>query len=205
MPADKSKGRPPAEKRLVAAGNELWGQERAVPEKLGQSDLDLISAWLDGELDDRQARQVAAKVAADPAWAAEADALRRLDGLLDAWQAPPLRRDLSSAILARTRRPLRLPGWARALAPLAAAAAIFAAATVFRAPSPTPPPAGGVAGIDTPAQPEFDAQVDKLLAEVPEEDRLLVKNLDILADYDVLVSFETLQALDRLAQRQGGS
>lgn len=97
-----------------------------------------LSAWLDGELPAPRADEVANLVASDPAWKQAHAELTRLDGLLDAWQAPAMPVDLPDRILDRAHRPnvLRIARW---LAPAAAAAMLAVAGlAVYRAQTPSP-------------------------------------------------------------------
>ncbi len=166
---------------------------------LNETDREQLSAWLDGELSEAEARQVAQRVEQDPAWATEADALRRLDGLLDAWTAPPLRRDLSDAVLARAHQRPPRHRWLATLTPLAAAAAIALAVGIFHLARPAGPTQGPpLAGQAQPA----DA-IQQVVSQIPPGDRLTVENLDLLEDYAVLTDFATLEALERLERHQG--
>lgn len=169
-----------------------------LPNTLGQSELEQIVAWLDGELSLQEADQVAARVQSDPAWSAAAREFRQLDQLLDGWQAPALPRDLTGEVLARARRKPALPAWVRLTAPLAAAAAIVLVAVAFHAMRPATPAKTGGAGTVATA----NLAVTDDLARVVQSDQFLVENLDLFKDYDVLKDFATLKAMDEL-ERQG--
>jgi anti-sigma factor RsiW len=170
---------------------------------LEQPDREQLSAYLDGELTEAESAAVETRIADDPAFATALDELRQLDGLLDNWTAPPLRRDLAKDILAEAHRRRRLPGWVQILAPLAAAAMILLAVGVAHfagdASAPAPPVAGDP---EAPPADAFAEQVDQVLAQVPAEDRLAVENLDLLANYEVLTSFETIEAMARIDQQR---
>lgn len=175
---------------------------------LGQADLERISAWLDGELDARQSAEVAARVQRDPAWSAAAEEFRRVGALLEYWQAPPLRRDLTDTIVAKARSRRQLPTWVRLAAPLAAAAAIvLLAVTRVSVEPPTDtrntPIAGSSQSDSTPASDPLMADIERIV-NVPDTDRFVVENLDIVRDYDVLKDFETLQAIASLERRTEG-
>lgn len=157
--------------------------------KLKPTELEQISAFLDGELPETQARQVAEMIERDPAWAAAANEFSRLDVLLEAWPTPRLAGDLTTSILSATRRKRPHPAWVQWMAPLAAAAAIVVAVTLFR-PAPT-----------APGPKVADSTMQRTLEAVPQEDRFVVENLDVFEDYDVLVQYETLEALAALEQQ----
>lgn len=165
--------------------------------RLGQSELEQIVAWLDGELSLQEAGRVAARVQSHPAWSAAAREFRQLDQLLDGWQAPALPRDLTGKVLAKARRKPGLPAWVRLMAPLAAAAAIVLIAVAFHAMRPATPATTGGAGTVAKANP---AATDDL-ARVAQNDQFLVENLDLFQDYDVLKDFATLKAMDELERQ----
>ena len=92
-------------------------------------DVDMLSAYFDGELSPAEAARVERRIADDPAWAAAMAELRSLDGVLDAYECPAMPRGLPSRIVAAARR-LDRPVWVRALrlaGPMAAAAAVVLA------------------------------------------------------------------------------
>jgi len=184
-------------------------------DKLTKIEAGQLHAFLDGELPAEQAHQVAARVESEPVFSAEAEAYRRLDALLDAWQAPPLRRDLTQAILARTAQKRDWPAWVRLLAPVAAAAMIFLAVWTFHAvndggapPGRTPISQGHGSGTGKvtplPIEP-LPKDLAVIVAEVPVEDHFAVENLDLFTNYEILSSFETLEAIERLESSTGGA
>lgn len=167
-------------------------------EQLTQSQREQLNAYLDGELSAEQAQQVAARLAEDPTWASAAGELRQLDRLLDQWTVPPLRRDLSDSIVAKAQHRRGVPAWVQILTPLAAAAAIVLAVYVSQrvaSDRPAAPTAPGQA---------YNAEIEQVLSEVEPDDRLAVEHLDMLQEYQVLASFETIQAMERIEQSEGG-
>jgi len=162
--------------------------------KLRQDELEQISAFLDGELPADQTRDVARRIDSDPAWAAAADELGKLESLLDAWPTPRLAGDLTTSILAATRRKQPRPAWVQWLAPLATAAAIVAAVLLLG-------PTGSRPGPEVAGEPTV-SPIEKVIEAVPREDRFVVENLDVFEDYDVLVRYETLEALAALEREQ---
>ncbi len=177
--------------------------------KLEQSEIEQIHAFLDGELPAEQAEPVAARIERDPTFSAEANAYRQLDAFLDTWQAPPLRRDLTQAILARTARKREVPAWVRVLAPVAAAAMIFVVVWGFHAvggsetgtPGRTPIVTNNGSNADTGGK----TPLQKELAGLSAEDQFVVENLDLFVNYEILSSFETLEAIERLESGTGGA
>lgn len=113
------------------------------------TDTERISAWLDGDLDGAAADAVRARIAEDPAFARQVDAMRALRATLDALpdEAPPPA--LDRRVLARVRGPRR---W-----PLAVVGGLVAAAALALA-WPTAPARVLVAGTEWVAgQGEVDA------------------------------------------------
>ena len=167
---------------------------------LSQSQLDQISAFLDGELSASQTDQVAARLENDPAWAAAAGQFQKLGTLLEVWEAPPLRRDLTDSILAKARRKSRLPEWVRAMIPLAAAAAIFLTVAAYHFLTTDSAGVNSLVTLGGQGASDSDTQAsEKLLKGIDDQDHFVVKNLDLFQDYDVLADFETLSAIDKPA------
>ena len=73
-----------------------------------------LSAWIDGELSDARAEQVAKAVQSDPALAAEADELRQVAALLSQFAPPALPDDFAQRIAAQAipPKPSHFPRWA---------------------------------------------------------------------------------------------
>ncbi|MFW6154745.1 MAG: DUF3106 domain-containing protein [Planctomycetota bacterium] len=163
-----------------------------VDRDLTRTQREQLSAYLDGQLPSDEAAAVAERIADDPRWRKAAAEYERLDAVLDRWTAPRMQRDLTAAILSEARRKPPRPAWVRWLAPLSAAAAIVVAVML---------------SIDRPAP---RTATDAPLAErakqavrtVPREDRFVVKQLDIFANYDVLANFDTLRAMEDAADAE---
>lgn len=99
--------------------------------ELSQSDMERLSAWIDGELSPAEAETVARRVETDATWTRAYRQLQALDSALDAWEAPAPPADLVSRIVTRSRRKpdpvvLRVGRWI-----LSAAAVILIAAGVL--------------------------------------------------------------------------
>jgi hypothetical protein len=164
---------------------------------LQQADCDDLSAYLDGELSDVRAVEVARLVRDDPVWRAAHAELRALDAAMDAWTVPAPPEGLAQRVLASVRRRahrpllLRTAAW---LGPLAAAAAVaLLAVAIMNRPSS-----------DVPGR---ELGSSRALAPVPKAERadverMIVENLGFFSDYEVLEEMETLQALDEL-EREG--
>jgi len=164
-----------------------------VREPMDQSELEDLSAFLDGELPPQRAAEVEALIRSDPRWAAAQRELNALDAILDAYAAPPAPADLAGRIIRRSRklgRPkplvIRLVRW---IAPAAAAAAVILIAAVALRRGPT----------RTQVSPK-DA-----LADVPKADRFVVENLSFFRDYEVIENLETLKAIERLDDKDSGT
>jgi len=159
---------------------------------LEQSDLEALSAWLDGELPAADADRVGGLVASDPAWGAAHRELAALDEALAAMPVPRPSRPLTERIVrAALRR--RLAGRVvRIAAPLAAAAAVVIAVLALTTGNP-PRPRG------------IERTIATHLADVAPADRALVANLGIFApevesftDVRDVVDADTLAALASL-------
>ncbi len=148
-------------------------------DNLKHAELELISAYVDGELPEAQARKVARRIKAEPTWAAAAEEITSLDALLETWTPPRLQRDLTGSILAATLRKPKRPQWLKWVPPMAAAASIALAAWLGHGVMPRP--SGQLAAIDT-----VDAKVTQAIEALSPEDRFVVENLDLFQDYAVV-------------------
>jgi len=153
-----------------------------------QQDFDDLSAWLDGRLDDRRAEEMRRVVESDRDLREACRQLRRLNELLDAYEAPPAPAGLAERIVANVRRagrrsaPVRLLRW---LAPAAAAAAvIIAVALAWNRRRTVPEPKG---------TPQVAGQMlTRTVAPKP------TVKASFFADFEILENFETLQAIEDL-------
>ena len=166
-----------------------------------QSDIESLSAWMDGELPPDEAAHVAALVQSDPVWKATHREFLAVDEALE--QLPPARprQPLTDRIVrAATRRRSLAAQVIRIAAPLAAAAAIVLVVwTVWFAGDNRPPVAPGpIAGMAK--------AINEHLATVAAEDRLLVAHLRLfepdveayqavrdIADADTLAALASLE------------
>lgn len=168
-------------------------------QKLKTAQIEEISAYLDGELSPEQSARTAERIRHENTWSRTARSFEQVDTIMEAWQAAPLRRDLTASILAKAHeRPAR-PAWLRVAGPLAAAAAILLVVMLYQVVSPPAdnsrigPTAGAPAVQQRPTE-------EVVMAGLPKEDRFVVENLDVIKDLPVLANFETLEAIDRLAR-----
>lgn len=162
-----------------------------------QPDIEDLSAWMDGELASDGSRRVAELVREDPDWQATHRQFLALDAALGRLEAPAAEPDLTDRILAATHRPGVARRLLRALVPLAAAAAIVLAVTIFA--GRTKPPAS------------VQEVIAHALRDVPKDDRLMVEQLGLFQNYRDVVAYEqvrsvidgeTLTALARLEAQE---
>ncbi len=105
-------------------------------ERLSPTELEDLSAYLDGELAEADRARVEGLLKTRAAWRQAMDGLRAVDRALDAYVAPPAPAGLAQRVLrhvaaAGRRAPLIRPSL-RWLVPLAAAASILASFLVYR-------------------------------------------------------------------------
>jgi anti-sigma factor RsiW len=116
-----------------------------------------LSAWLDGELSDARAKEIAAAVAADPRLGKLADSLKKSREALTALSTPELSPRLRALVLSEVaKQPEKRPFWPALFLGFAAAAGL--AALVW-----------------WPREPALD-----------EERMMLAQNLELLEDYDTM-------------------
>jgi len=108
-------------------------------EKLSESELADLCAWLDGELDPRRNDEIDKLVESDPAWAQARRQMQSLSDVLDTWTGPEVPAELAHQIASQVRRPAvsrteRFLHWATGVA--AAAAIILGLMLHFASPTP---------------------------------------------------------------------
>jgi anti-sigma factor RsiW len=168
-----------------------------VSKQLGQSELEDLSAFIDGELPDERAAEIQSLVDADAAWQAALQDMTAVDAAMDAYDAPAAPPDLAARIAASVRQAApahsRLIYW---LAPLAAAAAIVLAVLVYH--NVTAQPKGdGPRIVDLTPSP---APVD----EAKEIEQFASENFDFVKELDVLNNFDTIKAIDKVEEESNG-
>jgi anti-sigma-K factor RskA len=177
-------------------------EEREMANELTQSDLEQLSAYLDGELEAEQARQVEAMLAGDGRWQRAARELKALDETLDQWTAPPAPAGLAERIIAASRQEKQAPALVirlvKYLTPVAAAAAVAVAYLAFFNHPQTNTPA-----TETPIVSAADkAAVDGLVVEHLDFFKQY-RSLETISHNDTVVDEATLKAIDHIEQTQG--
>jgi anti-sigma factor RsiW len=149
-----------------------------------QSDLEELSAWMDGELGPADAERVAGRVRTDPAWRATHEQFLALDRALDAMPAPRPRRSLTDGIVRAAHRRGLAVRIIRIAAPLAAAAAIVLALLIVRSLETGP---------RLPRLGAFEQEIARHLGSVAPEDRLIVVNLPMFERYPEVDAYEQVR------------
>jgi len=176
----------------------------------GQSELEDLSAYLDGELSPDRKAQVEALLLREPAWRAELAQLKAVDAALDAQVAPPAPADLPERVIGYVRRAQRHGRLVKRLrvAGAVAAAIVLIAAALGRyvRPRTAPPPTrtADARAVQGNSAKQAEAELEETLRDVAGTDRFVVENIDFFRDFDVLVNYETLEAIDRLQPVAGG-
>jgi len=166
---------------------------------LGEPGLDAdLSALADGELDEARARELRARIAAEPRLAARLRAFEELRASVRALPAPALPADLEARLAARlaaetpsrmSRRAWRAPAFAAA----AIAAALVLYLAVRRPPSPPEVPATAAG-----------ERVAEELAAASDEELAIALELELLADLEVIDRLEVLERLAILEEAEQG-
>ena len=181
--------------------------------ELTESELENLSAYMDGELPaEPAAAEVARGIESDAAWRQMRRDLQDVDSLLDCYTAPPASAELTGRIMSAVRKQahhrqvLRVVSW---LAPAAAAAAIIIVGlAVFGGGhwfSQTQTP--GI--VSTPVNIEPELAESTAFQAVPVEQRPalqeeIIRHLNFFRDYEVAADLETLEAIEQLdIQDQG--
>lgn len=170
-------------------------------DKLTQSDLDNLSAYLDGELADQDAQRVASLLATDQVWQEAAAGLADLDAALSEYTTPAPAGNLAARIIAASRKEpmpqnvvIRI---AKYLVPAAAAAAAIFAFMHIGLPSDPPKPAVAM-------HQQVDPSVDNLVIEHLDFFRQC-KSIDVISHNENIVDDATMAALDKLESTRRGT
>jgi anti-sigma factor RsiW len=166
-----------------------------VTKGLGQSELEDLSAWLDGELSGERAERIARLVREDPAWGEVCEQMRATDAALDRLRPARPRPELAQRIDRATGGYWLRARFYRIAGSLAAAAAVLLVAYValsgLLAPDTTSPPPDRVALPDRPGRtPPVEAKIDQALVGVAPEDRFIVRNLSMFQNYGEVERYE---------------
>ena len=147
---------------------------------------ELLSAYLDGELSDRERTRLEAQLAADPALRAELEALRRTVALVHDLPSVPVPRNfiLPQTVAARprpTRPPRARRAWAAPL--LTAATAIVSLAFVVVLAGELLLPITGQIGSAPAAEPALEAEAPQVaLAPSPVREEAVVETVEVEAE-----------------------
>jgi anti-sigma factor RsiW len=185
-----------------------------MPDAPRHPELEDLSAWLDGELDEARAADVERALERDRGLAQARRETEQLGRLLGAYTAPEPAADLAERALARVRqasparpRVIRLARW---LVPAAAAAAAAIIITVILSLGGSPEaPQGPTAAVPSSTPPaELDTTAEVLAAATPRQRQELVEDfavhkLDMLRDYEVVANFEVLAEIEKI-EKDGG-
>lgn len=180
--------------------------------ELTESELETLSAYMDGELPAGSAAEVARGIEADAAWRQMRRDFQDVDSLLDDYTAPPASAELTGRIMsavrkqARRRQGLRVVSW---LAPAAAAAAIllvglavFGGGHWFSQPQTHPI-------VNKPVNIERELAGSTAFKAVPVDQRPalqeeIIRHLNFFRDYEVVADLETLEAIEQLDSEDQG-
>ncbi|MHC4984000.1 MAG: anti-sigma factor [Planctomycetota bacterium] len=153
-----------------------------------QRDVEDISAWLDGELEDQHAERVKKAAGGDPTLSQIHRELQELDEILNAYTAPAAPDGLAESIIAGARRAGRRATVIRSLrwlVPAAAAAAIIIAVGLLsnRRMAPPSSPAAPMLVEGLPAKADHARHPAKA---------------SFFADFFLLEHYDTLEAIEQL-------
>jgi len=190
-------------------------------ERLSQTDLDELSAYMDAELTEPALSRVRHLLGTSPTWTRALERLQAVDRAMEAYVTPPAPSDLAQRVLRKTARSHRPAALARPslrwMVPLTAAAAVVVAVLLYGAVSrPFKHKLTGVnpvanklstpvsAGPSTPGQ-DADDEEDYDYPEVVTSDNLLEDHLDFFRDLGVVNDLETIEAIYNQQSRSGGT
>jgi len=165
---------------------------------LGKTDLEELSAFLDGELSGQAAARVERLVRDEPAWGQAHRELLAVDDALDAYTVGQPPDGLADRVLAGVRRSARRSRVIRVAAWVAPAAAV--AAVLLLALAVVDPPTGTI---------NREIETSAAYRNVPQGQRVeleaeIVRHYGMLRglfrEQDVIEDFETLEAIERLEQ-----
>jgi anti-sigma factor RsiW len=181
--------------------------------ELTASELETLSAYMDGELPAGSAAEVARGIEADAAWRQMRRDFQDVESLLDDYTAPPASAELTGRIMsavrrhARRRQVLRVVSW---LAPAAAAAAIlliglavFGGGDWLSQPQAHPI-------VNKPVNIERELAGSTAFKAVPVDQRPalqeeIIRHLNFFRDYEVVADLETLEAIEQLDSEDQGT
>jgi anti-sigma factor RsiW len=183
--------------------------------ELTESELESLSAYMDGELQGDSTAEVARSIQADAAWRQTRRDFQDVERLLDYYTAPPVSAELTGRIMSavrsqqRRRQVLRVVNW---LAPAAAAAAIIVVGLAvfgggnWLSRQQTP---GLVGGNLVNIEPELAKSMAFKAVPVDQRPALqeeIIRHLNFFRDYEVVadMDMETLKAIEQLDSENQG-
>jgi len=185
---------------------------------LTESEIEELSAYLDGELPAERAAAVDRGFKDDPAWREARLEFEEVDRLLDCYTVPPASAELTGRIKsavqkhARRRQALRSASWLAPAAAAAAAAIIVVGLAVFSsgwlARPQTPIAAGNGQAPTVTVEPELVRSTAFEAVPVDQRPALqeeIIRHLNFFRDYEVVADFETLQAIERIDSQGRGT
>lgn len=183
--------------------------------ELTESELENLSAYMDGELRSELTAEVAHNIQADAAWRQTRRDFQDVEGLLDHYTVPPASAELTGRIMSavrrqqRSRQTLHVVRW---LAPAAAAAAIIVVGlAVFGGGDwlSRPQTSGLVGSNIVKIGPELAGSTAFKAVPVDQRPALqeeIIRHLNFFRDYEVVadVDMETLKAIEQLDSADQG-
>jgi anti-sigma factor RsiW len=143
-----------------------------------------LVAYLDGELDDAQAKVLHAHLQDCADCRKRIEALRRSYAALEAIETVEVPADFAKRVRAHTtRRFVRIPAYAAGV--VAVAAVVLLMFTIHR----------GATTVIKPVHPAATATAD-----ISPEDKAVVDNIDVLENYDVIANLDALNDYDTLTE-----
>lgn len=174
-----------------------------------ESDLEELSAWLDGELEPSAAERVERLVATDPDWRATHEQFLAVDAAMKLLPPARPRRDLADRIVSRAFRRRRVVRAVVVAAPLAAAGIIVAILLAWpgKPPAREAPPglATGVEEVQKDALAEkpvtqealaaVELEIERILRDVRPEYRYIVRELSLFENYNEVLDYEQVHEI----------
>ena len=148
-----------------------------------QSDIEELTAWLDGELDPPAAERVARLVAEDADWRSTHEQFLQVAAAMELLRPAGPKQDLTDGIVRAAHRRRRRNRVIQVGTSVAAAAGILLAVLLTPLSRPATPP-----GSD-----DVEALIAKTLDEIPAEERFIVQNLSLFQQYEEIVDYQLVR------------
>jgi len=168
------------------------------------SDVEELTAWMDGELDAARAERVARRVAGDADWQATHEDFRAVDAALERVPAARLQKDLTDRIVRAAHRRRLTARLARGAAAAAAVAACVLLVVFVARRTPPPSPQAET------ARSALELKIDRVLHDVPAEDREMVQMISVLQNLTEVRAYQAVEevvdaaTLDALVSLEAG-